>query len=127
MSQSDRGRLEVQRLEEGGPVLGLLPFARYRQGEISVQPGDLLVMYSDGILEAQGADEVEFGEERVLQVIRENWDSSPEAICAAILAGIRRFLGEHSPHDDQTLLVVRLEPARQIHTRRSYHTVAAGI
>lgn len=124
VSRGDQVNLEVQRLDEGGPVLGLLPFATYRQGEVCVQPGDLLVMYSDGILEAQGADEEEFGEERVIRAIRENWNASPNAICAAILADIRRFLGDQAPHDDQTLLVVRLEPARQIQTPRSFQAVA---
>lgn len=124
VTPGDHGNLEVQRLDEGGPVLGLLPFARYRQGEVSVKPGDLLVMYSDGILEAQGANEEEFGEERVLKAIRENWDTSPNAICAAILADVRRFLGDQAPHDDQTLLVVRLEPARQSQIQPSYQAVA---
>ncbi|MEO8128278.1 MAG: PP2C family protein-serine/threonine phosphatase, partial [Bryobacteraceae bacterium] len=62
VSQDELGELSVKRLDDGGPVLGLLPFARYRQGEVRVEPGDLLVMYSDGILEAQGTDEEEFGE-----------------------------------------------------------------
>jgi len=124
VSQDEQGSLDVRRLEEGGPVLGLLPFARYTQSEVSVQPGDLLVLYSDGILEAQGANEEEFGEERILKAIRDNWTQSPDAICAAILADMRHFLNGQAPHDDQTLLVVRLEPAGRRQPQRTYETAA---
>jgi sigma-B regulation protein RsbU (phosphoserine phosphatase) len=117
-------RGEVQRLGEGGPVLGLLTEATYRQGKVAVEPGDVLVMYSDGILEAQRADEEEFGEERILRIICESRDKSPNEICHAILAGVRSFLGNDAPHDDQTLLVVRLEPAFQRQTGRLFEVTA---
>lgn len=107
------GKMEVERLHEGGPVLGLLPFARYSQGEAKVEPGDLLVMYSDGILEAQNERDEEFGEDRILQVICQNQDKAPGEICAAILNSVRGFLGRQTAHDDQTLLVVRLEPVNR--------------
>jgi len=124
VSQTGRTSLEVQRLTEGGPVLGLLPGASYRQGEVTVHPGDLLVMYSDGILEAQGKDQNEFGEERVLQVIRENWAKSPTEIRNAILTNVRHFLGGQAPHDDQTLLVVRLQPVHQAEPQHFREAVA---
>jgi sigma-B regulation protein RsbU (phosphoserine phosphatase) len=125
VSQTGRTSLEIQRLQEGGPVLGLLPEASYRQGEVTVHPGDLLVMYSDGILEAQGKDENEFGEERVRQVIRENWAKSPTEIRNAILSSVRQFLGGQAPHDDQTLLVVRLQPVHQAEPRQYREAVAS--
>jgi sigma-B regulation protein RsbU (phosphoserine phosphatase) len=91
-------------------VLGVQPGAKYCQCEIAAQPGDLLVIFSDGISEAANAKEEEFGEERLLEVIEENWEKSSEEICDAILARIRSFLGSQWPQDDQTLMVVRLQP-----------------
>lgn len=100
---------KVIRLDEGGPVLGLLPEARYVQASVRVCPGDLLVVFSDGILEAANALDEEFGEQGVIAAIERNWERSPADICAAILSGVKTFLGKELPQDDQTLLVVRLE------------------
>jgi len=105
------GKFDVQHLTEGGPVLGVLPGARFKQARLHIEPGDLLIIYSDGILEATDAKDDEFGEERILQAIEENWTGSPLEIRDAIFANVRTFLGGKPPHDDQTLMVVRLQPA----------------
>ena len=105
----DGAGTQVIRLDEGGPVLGLLPGARYIQAEVPVVPGDLLVVFSDGILEAANSLDEEFGEEGVLASIERNPNKAPDEICAAILADVRTFLGKELPQDDQTLLVVRLD------------------
>ncbi len=107
--QKTDGSFEVERLEEGGPVLGVLPGATYRQARVAIQPGDLLVVFSDGILEAANARDEEFGEARILAAVEENWAGSPTEICDAVLAKVRTFLGKELPHDDQTLMVVRLQ------------------
>jgi sigma-B regulation protein RsbU (phosphoserine phosphatase) len=100
---------DIVRLETGGPVLGVLPGARYEQGEIAVQPGDLLVLFSDGIIEATDSREEQFGEERLIAVIERQWAESPPEICDAILAEVRRFLGKESAQDDQTVVITRFE------------------
>jgi phosphoserine phosphatase RsbU/P len=102
-------KFEVHRLDEGGPVLGILPGATYRQTRVAVLPGDLLVVFSDGILEAANSLDEEFGEERILAAVQENWAGSPTQICDAVLSDVRVFLGKELPHDDQTLMVVRLQ------------------
>jgi sigma-B regulation protein RsbU (phosphoserine phosphatase) len=122
--QGHRGRLEVEHLHKGGPVLGVLPSALYTQSDVNIEPGDLLVMFSDGILEAQNEHDEEFGEDGVLQVICRNRDKSPGEICDSILASVREFLGREAVHDDQTLLVVRLEPISQRRPLHSYEAVA---
>ena len=110
--RNDPANFDVRRLEEGGMVLGVQPAARYRQSETVAQAGDLLVIFSDGISEAANAQEEEFGEERLLQVIEENWEKSSVEICDAIFSRIRAFLGRRFPQDDQTLMVARLQPIR---------------
>lgn len=109
MRRQKDGTFEVHRLDEGGPVLGMLPGATYRQSRIPVLPDDLLVIFSDGILEAANAADEEFGEERILDIVKRNWDSSPTQICDAVLDRVQIFLGKEQPHDDQTLMVVRLQ------------------
>jgi hypothetical protein len=101
---------ETERLEGGGPVLGLLPAAQYRCVETRVEAGDLLIVFSDGIAEAMNADEEQFGEERIVAIARQHLDQHPRMICDAVVRGIARFLGPSKPHDDQTLLIVRLTP-----------------
>lgn len=113
------GDLEVHHLDEGGgPVLGLLPGATYQQIEIAIMPGDLLVVFSDGILEAANSLDQEFGEERIVAAVKENWAGSPTEICDAVLAGVRQFLGKALPHDDQTLMVVRLQKVPSVARHR---------
>jgi serine phosphatase RsbU (regulator of sigma subunit) len=116
--RNEAGKFEVHKLDQGGgPVLGLLPGATYEQAGMSVLPGDLLVVFSDGILEAANSLDEEFGEERILPAVEESWAGSPTEICDAILAKVRVFLGKELPHDDQTLMVVRLQkvPAAAAH------------
>lgn len=104
---------EVTRLEEGGSVLGALPDATYKQSAVRVEDGDLLVMYSDGILEAQNLVREEFGEARILTVVRRHWDEAVSSIRDAILAEVAGFRDGAAINDDQTLVVVRFRPAAQ--------------
>jgi sigma-B regulation protein RsbU (phosphoserine phosphatase) len=105
------GTLSVQRLEDGGPVLGLLPGSLYLQGEVAVGPGDLLVMFSDGITEAENTSGEDFGEGRLLEAICNNWEASTRGLCDGVLGHLRSFLGDLDPQDDQTLMVIRLQPS----------------
>jgi hypothetical protein len=109
--QDGEGRQKVIRLDTGGPVLGLLPGARYTQAEVPVEPGDLLVVFSDGILEAANSKDEEFGEAGVIASVGRNWNKPPREVCGAILADVRTFLGKELPQDDQTLLVIQLDAA----------------
>ncbi len=104
------GRADCWRLEQGGgPVLGVLPGARYRQAEVDIEPGDLLVIFSDGVSEATNAEGAEFGEDGIMESVKRVWKNSAAGVCDGILADVRKFLGDMPPHDDQTLLVVRLQ------------------
>lgn len=86
-------------------MLGILPGVSYTQGEVSFNPGDLLVLFSDGLVEATNESEVEFGEERLLQTLEKNAGSSVEQIKEQILKAVRVFSGGQVYHDDLTLLL----------------------
>jgi sigma-B regulation protein RsbU (phosphoserine phosphatase) len=92
-------------------VLGVLPMAQYRSGTTSVEAGDILVIFSDGVAEAANAGDREFGEDRIAEIVHNNITLAPQQICDAVLRAVGQFLGPMKPHDDQTLLVVRLVPA----------------
>jgi serine phosphatase RsbU (regulator of sigma subunit) len=98
----------VDRLAAGGPVLGLLNDATYHAVPAPVREGDVLVLFSDGIVEAANARGVHFDEERLIAAILAARDHSAQAICDAILTACRLFSGQAEAQDDQTLLVVRL-------------------
>jgi sigma-B regulation protein RsbU (phosphoserine phosphatase) len=99
--------LNVRHLREGGPVLGLLPAAAYDQGSSAILPGDLLVLFSDGVVEATNAVGEHFEQDRLLSVIRRNFDGSSMEIREEILKGVLGFLGREQAQDDLTLVVTR--------------------
>ena len=104
------GQADAWRLEQGGgPVMGVLPGANYRQAEVDIEPGDLLIVFSDGVSEATNAQGVEFGEDGIVESAKRVWQKPVGGICDSILDDVREFLGDELPHDDQTLMVVRLE------------------
>jgi hypothetical protein len=105
------GSFSVQRLEDGGPVLGLLPDTFYLQGEVTVDPGDLLVMFSDGVTEAENMSGEDFGEARLLAAICNNWQADTRDLCDMVLCDLRSFLGDLDPQDDQTLMIIRPQPS----------------
>ncbi len=105
VSQVEGGR--VVALEEGGPVLGLLPAAAYRQESQPVEAGDVLVMYSDGLLEATNTAGEEYGDARLRALLAANRGNSPEQIKAAIVESVTTFLARVPLQDDLTLLVAK--------------------
>jgi hypothetical protein len=107
----------VERLEEGGPVLGVLPAAKYCQGAVSISPGDLLILYSDGVTEAPNASEEQFGEERLIAVIRDYAQGSAAEIRNEILKQVRSFIGKLEVQDDLTLVVVRFQTVERASRR----------
>lgn len=105
----DRSRgPEIVRLDAGGgPVLGILPGARYEQARFEVSPGDVLVFYSDGLTEAENAVGEEYGERRLRDFLGTVDARNPDAVRDAILASVGAFLGAAPLRDDLTLVVAK--------------------
>ena len=95
----------VERLAAGGPVLGVFPDAVYRQHRIPIGPGDRLVLFTDGISEAQDAGDQEFGEDRLVDLAREHRACSAPALQARISETVSTF-ADGRFHDDATLIVI---------------------
>jgi serine phosphatase RsbU (regulator of sigma subunit) len=104
---------EPRRLERGGPVLGLFPDAQYEGEQIPVSDTDLLVLYSDGLVEATNAAGADFGEERLIALIRANIDRPAAELRQTVMEEVKRHVGRQPLNDDLTLLVARLGVAVQ--------------
>jgi phosphoserine phosphatase RsbU/P len=95
------------RLREGGSVLGVFPHSTFELGTVSLRPGDVLALFTDGVTEARGAGDDEFGDDRLLQVLQKNRASSVQEIQREIIKAAVEFT--HGPwHDDATVLVLRV-------------------
>lgn len=99
------GRIEL--LTAGGPVLGILPNITYSGGKTRLEPGDLLVMYSDGVSEAANSKGEEFGEDAVGEIAAACLGRSADQVLMEIARQLRAFLGECAPTDDVTMVVAR--------------------
>jgi sigma-B regulation protein RsbU (phosphoserine phosphatase) len=102
------GCWEVQRLETGGMVVGLLADRPFKQGTLELKTGDLLVAFTDGISEAMNATEEEFGEPRLMEAIECNDGLSADEMAKRVLCAVDEFVGSVQQHDDMTLVVMRL-------------------
>lgn len=98
---------EVEFLESGGPVLGILPDLQYEPQAARLEPGDTLLIYSDGITEAESPENEMFGEERLLEVVQQNRHCSAQDILHEVSQEVDSFVDGAEPADDVTLVVAR--------------------
>ncbi len=98
----------LERLTTGGTILGPLPNSTYSVGMAYLRPGDILVLYSDGITEAhlEGSDE-EFSEERLIPLLTELRGEDADTIVDRIFSAVAEFSQQDPPEDDQTVMVIK--------------------
>ncbi len=97
----------VRTLGVGGMVLGLFDAAAYEEDVVQLAPGDVIVLFSDGVSEAVNAAGEEFGEEAIPAAVRPALGQSPQAMLEALLAAVRGFADGTPMKDDVTAVVVR--------------------
>jgi sigma-B regulation protein RsbU (phosphoserine phosphatase) len=88
--------------------LGLLEHAQYQEVSVTLEAGDLLAMFSDGIVEAANEKHEEFGSRRLENVLRQNFHRSPQEIIDTLFQEVRAFEQGHPPRDDQTIVLIRV-------------------
>ena len=101
------GRCE--QLEEGGTVLGLLPSVSFNRAQTDLLPGDVLVLYTDGLVEATDPADEMFGIEGLVRSVQASPDGSPQAAITSIVSSVREFTRDAPPTDDQTLVIISPE------------------
>jgi sigma-B regulation protein RsbU (phosphoserine phosphatase) len=100
---------EIIRLEAGGTVVGLFAEFPYQEGELELQAGDMFVGFTDGISEAMDSTDAEFGEDRLIEILKRCQSRSAADTIACILDQVDAFTAGAPQHDDMTLVVVRVQ------------------
>lgn len=109
------GRVESLPLTDAnsGPALGLLPDAAYGTGEVSISPGDILLVFTDGLFEVTRSDDTEFGEDRLIEAVRRLVHIPPENLIGKLVEEIRSFAVDREFIDDICMVGVEvMDPAR---------------
>ena len=98
---------EIELLEDGGIILGMIPNYTYQPGEIKFDAGDLFYSFTDGVNEAVDPNEDEFGNEKLVAVIKTHRKKSSQQIAEAMLESITKFSQNNLQEDDVTMLILK--------------------
>lgn len=98
----------VESLKHGGPILGPTPNATYTRGFTQLEPGDLLCMYTDGIVEAHDPKDREFGLERLQKIVKANRDRTAQEIAQEVFSRVAKWA--RTEEDDRTIVIVKALP-----------------
>jgi len=98
----------VERLDAGGVPFGILRDANYALGEVGLVPGDWLVIFTDGLVEAVNFRGEEYGEARLLAVLNANTGLAPDLLLERMISEVNAFVGSTPQHDDITCMLIRV-------------------
>jgi serine phosphatase RsbU (regulator of sigma subunit) len=111
-----------------GMPIGIEEEAVWGQGTVQIQPGDVLLFYTDGVTDAQNREGEFFGEKRLVEVAQAHKGQGAQELQAAIIAEIQEFVGEAPQFDDITLLVLARDvPGREASARKGERKEPSGI
>jgi phosphoserine phosphatase RsbU/P len=100
---------QIERLDVGGLPFGIKPDAAYESASVTLAPGDWLIIFTDGLVEAVNAQQEEYGETRVLCVIEAGKSDEPSAMLKRLMAALDLFVGNTPQHDDVTCMLLKAE------------------
>ena len=109
----------LERLDKGGPMLGAVKTAAFQTGSVTLNPGDMLVAYSDGVTECRNTQDHEFEMDRLTSAATSVFGASASKALFSLLGTVLDFADSCSPGDDLTLLVVRRRAAIKSEQLRS--------
>jgi serine phosphatase RsbU (regulator of sigma subunit) len=107
---SAQGRGGVRGLSRTGLPLGVSEHMGWEQKKVQIAPGDLLVLYTDGIIDAETSEGVFFGQERLLTAARAHLRRTAQEIRDALLVAVRGFMGDMPQFDDIALIIAVRNP-----------------
>ena len=90
----------------GGVALGVMPGIEYQTHSVTLKEGDTVLLYTDGVTEAQNSDGVQFGLERIRETFRERAPEGPETATSEVFSAVREFAGDAPQFDDITCLAL---------------------
>jgi hypothetical protein len=100
---------QIERLDVGGLPFGILPDAKYESATVTLAPGDWLVIFTDGVVEAENFRQEEFGEARLLAAIEAGKSTAPAEMLKRLMAELDLFVGNTPQHDDVTCMLLKAE------------------
>ena len=98
----------IERLQAGGIPLGIMENVPYESGTVTLQSGDWLVIFTDGVVEAEDNRQQEYGEQRLTAMLNSGVTLTPTALLNGILVDLDRFVGTAPQHDDVTCMLVKV-------------------
>jgi sigma-B regulation protein RsbU (phosphoserine phosphatase) len=98
---------EIVRLDQGGLPIGMMKGVQYQEASVVFNPSDVLIIYSDGITESINDTDEEFGEERLIEVVKNNLGRSASGVRDRVDEALSRFVGTTAPVDDMTLMIIK--------------------
>ena len=100
---------QIERLDVGGLPFGILPEAKYDSASVTLAPGDWLVIFTDGLVEAENARQEDYGEARLLAAIEAGKSVEPADMLKRLMAEVDLFVGNTPQHDDVTCMLLKSE------------------
>jgi sigma-B regulation protein RsbU (phosphoserine phosphatase) len=97
----------IERLDVGGLPLGIQADAKYESASVALAPGDWLVIFTDGLVEAVNASDEEYGEAKLLVLLEDAGSTSPQELLNRLMAGLDLFVGNTPQHDDVTCMLLK--------------------
>jgi sigma-B regulation protein RsbU (phosphoserine phosphatase) len=104
-----RGNGSIERLDVGGLPLGIQSEAVYESASVALAPGDWLIIFTDGLVEAENAHQEEYGETRLLGAIAAGAAGTPGEMLNRLMSELDLFVGATPQHDDVTCLLIKAE------------------
>lgn len=101
------GPHDAVRLSQGGLPIGLMPGSLYGEGRRELGVGDLVAMFTDGVVETPGPGGEEFGNARLIEVLTRHRDEPLDDVLARVIDALAQWSGGGAPHDDVTLVLAR--------------------
>jgi sigma-B regulation protein RsbU (phosphoserine phosphatase) len=98
---------EASFIEYGEQPLGMFPDTRYHQYHLLLEPGDIMVLYTDGVTEASDPDGVEFGRDRLVQAVKDNYDRPARELIASLEMAVLEWTANRGATDDVTFFVIK--------------------
>jgi len=100
---------QIERLDVGGLPFGILPDAKYDSATVTLAPGDWLIIFTDGLVEAENARQEDYGEARLLTAIEAGKSVEPQEMLKRLMAEVDLFVGNTPQHDDVTCMLLKSE------------------
>ena len=104
-----RANGQIERLDVGGLPYGILPEVKYESATVTLAPGDWLIIFTDGLVEAENRLQEDYGEARLLSAIEAGKSDSPAEMLKRLMAEVDLFVGATPQHDDVTCLLLKAE------------------